>query len=1027
MAPTPIQSWFFEQRFANPHHWNQALLFEIPSGIDVEALQRALGHVMAHHDALWLRVSGEGPGSTLTHGPTLAAPSITRIDLTRVAPQDHAATIEAASSKAQSQLDLHRGPLLAAVHFDRGADSGRLLLAAHHLAVDGVSWRLLIEDLETAYRALQAGASPKPSPRSASFQRWSQTLVEYAAKADLTDSLAHWLEIDSVAGTLPTDGPGNGENGEGLARTVSVSLDEDETETLLQRVPAAYRTEINDVLLTALALALRAWTGRNSQRIDMEGHGREEWIGSLDLSRTVGWFTTLYPVALDLEDAEDEGSALKVVKEGLRKVPDRGLSYGVLRYAANDPTVRQQLSTAPAAELLFNYLGQFDQVVAGSELFRFADEPTGAWHGPTNERTHRLEVVALVRKGRFEARWIYGAKRDRPEVIERLAEDFMRELRRVIKHCAESGVSGYTPSDFPLARLEQDALDRIAAGYTEIEDVYPLSPMQRLFLSMEAGSAQLGFEQWVFRLKGSVDPVALREAWEATVARHAMLRTAFVTDGVAEPLQVVERRAEVPWAQEDWTGRDLADSSGKLQSLLRSDRERGFDVGVAPLNRVTLVRLANDEHQLVWSTHHLYVDGWSWPLIFRDVGAAYEARLEGMNPRIPASCQYGVYIDWLAGAAPDSREFWRDNLGGFTSPTPLPYETVEGAEEAGREVSTQLDAPTTAALQELARDLRVTLNTLIQGSWAVLLSHLSGQDEVVFGAAFSGRPPELPGVEDLVGPCVNNLPVRVPLDMGRRVSDWLPELHERNQEIAQHQYASLSDIQHWAGVPWRFRLFDSLVVFQNYQVSESELRWGAVDVELLAAPEATNYPLTLNVTPSAEIGLKLLGQASLFGPASLTMILDGFATVVRGLAGRSNSSISDLQSLLPASTKGAAAHAVAAGARRRQATYVAPGDEMERTVAEVWEKLFQVDEVGIEDNFFDLGGHSILLLQAHARLRERLGKDLSVVALLQYPTIRSLARYLSDGETSSAALDAVRRAKLQRQALARRRGLQGKR
>lgn len=1029
VAPTPIQSWFFEQRFADPHHWNQAFLFELPSGLDVEALQQALGHVVAHHDALRLRVTGQGPGSMLSHDPSKAAPSITRIDLTPVAPGAHATSIEAAAVAAQSQLDLHRGPLLAATHFDRGAMPGRLLIAVHHLAVDGVSWRLLIEDLETAYRALRASSPVQLPPRSASFQRWSQALGNAAADPALGGSSARWLEIGGVAGNLPEGDAGQGANTEGLARTATVSLDDDETQALLQRVPAAYRTQINDVLLTALALALRAWTGRDAHRIDMEGHGREEGIVPQDVSRTVGWFTTLYPVVLDLEGAEDGGSALKLIKEGLRRVPDRGLSYGVLRYGSNDPAVAQQLAARPSAELLFNYLGQFDQVVAGSELFRFASEPTGAWHGPTNQRTHRLEVLAVVREGRFAAHWTYGAECDQPEVIQRLADDFIAAVRQLIAHCLEPGVSGYTPSDFPLARLEQDGVDRLVARHPEIEDVYPVSPMQRLFLSMEASSARLGFEQWVFRLRGPLDLVALREAWESTVARHAILRTAFVTDGVPEPLQVVNRRAAPAWAEENWTGGDAAEREGRLQSFLRSDRERGFDLGVAPLTRVTLIRVADGEHQLVWSTHHLYVDGWSWPLIFRDVGAAYQALREGTEPRLPAPCQYSSYIGWLAGAAPDSRDFWKQALEGFASATPLPLETTPAADagEDIREASRRLDAPTTAALQSLARGLQVTLHTVVQGSWAILLGHLSGRDNVVLGAAFSGRPVELPGVETLVGPCVNNLPVPVALDPGQSVSDWLRELHDRNLEIAQHQYAALSDIQEWAGVPWRLRLFDSLVVFQNYVIDEAVLRWGTVEVEPLTAPEATNYPLTLTVTPGAQMDLKLIGQTNRLAPASLTMMLDGLETTLGGLAERPDASLSEIQSWLPASRKGSAALAVAGAAQRRQSAYVAPASEMERVVAEVWEELFEVGQVGVEDNFFDLGGHSILLLQAHARLRERIGNDLSVVALLQYPTVRALARHLSNGDTPSTALGAVAdRAKRQRLALARQRSRLGK-
>jgi len=1024
VVPTPIQSWFFEQRFTNPDYWNQAFLFEVPADVDVEILEQALARVVARHDALRLRVVGDSPERTLAHDPSAQAPSIARIDLTGTERHERASAIETEAVTAQAGLHLERGPLLAAVHFDLGEEPGRLLLAIHHLAVDGVSWRVLIEDLEAAYLALQAGTPVELPDPSASFRRWSQALTDYAATAEPGKSLGAWRRIDAVDGALPTDGSAPGENTEAGARTATVSLDREETRALLQQVPAAYRTQINDVLLAALALALRGWTGREAHRIDVEGHGREEWIGPLDVSRTVGWFTSLYPVALDLEGVSDEGSAVKLVKEALRRVPDRGLSYGVLRWASPDPAVRTELAGCPPADLLFNYLGQFDQVVAGSELFRFADEPTGNWHGPENERTHRLEVVALVRDGRFEARWIYGAERDRPEVVERVAGDFIHALRRVIEHCTAAGIGGYTPSDFPLARIEQDALDQLLTRHADLEDVYPLSPMQRLFLSLEAGSGQVGFEQWVFRLGGPLDSAALREAWETTVARHGILRAAFVTDVGHEPLQVVKTRVETPWVELDWT--DVADAQTRLQSFLDSDRERGFDVGVAPLNRLTLIRLADVDHRLVWSTHHLYVDGWSWPLIFRDVGAAYAARLAGVAPELGQPRQFGDYIGWLTDAAPDSHLFWQESLEGFTSPTPLPRESAPVADAEGIcESSTRLDAPTTAALQSLARAQRVTLNTVVQGSWAILLSHLSGRDDVVFGAAFSGRPPELPGIETLVGPCVNNLPVRVRLDGERAIGDWLAELHELNLEVAQHQYASPAEIQEWAGVPWRLRLFDSLVVFQNYLVDEAVRTWGAVDVEPLVAPEATNYPLTLTVTPGDELTLRLLGQANAFSVESLEAVLEALVTVLSSLAQRPDALLSEIVSSLPASTRGTAAPAAAS---REQAPYVAPGNEMERTVAEVWQELFQLDQVGMEDNFFDLGGHSILLLQAHARLRERVRDDLSVVALLQYPTIRSLARYLSEGDTSTAALEAVRdRAQLQRQALARRRSLQGKR
>jgi acyl carrier protein len=546
--------------------------------------------------------------------------------------------------------------------------------------------------------------------------------------------------------------------------------------------------------------------------------------------------------------------------------------------------------------------------------------------------------------------------------------------------------------------------------------------MQRLYLSVESGADGFGLEHWVLRLRGPLDREALRAAWAATVARHPMLRTAFVTEGVAEPLQVVLRDVPLLWSELDWGNGDASEPESALAGLLGSEHERCFDVRVAPLSRVTLVRLGEDEHRLVWTTHHLYVDGWSWPLILRDVGAEYRARLDGTSTQQPRPTPFGTYIGWLATAAPDSRAFWKDQLEGFTSPTPLPVAPRASSEKRGdEEVRVTLDAERSRALQELARELRMTTSTVVQGAWALVLRHLSGRDDVVFGAAFSGRPPELPGVEMLVGPCVNNLPVRVLVRPGSRASDWLGALHRSTVEIAQHQYASLADVQAWAAVPWRLRLFDSLVVFQNYQVEADVLDWGRLRLEPELAPDETAYPLTLTVTPRDEIELKLSSSGGRIPHETLAAMAEHMSTLLGGLVERPAATVAELAALLPAATSGIATEREPV-TESDPGPYVPPSNEMERKVAAIWADLFQVERVGLDENFFDLGGHSILLVQAHARLRSTVRTDLPVVALLQYPTVRALAAYLANGESSRGTVGAARdRATLQRQALARQR------
>jgi non-ribosomal peptide synthetase component F len=318
---------------------------------------------------------------------------------------------------------------------------------------------------------------------------------------------------------------------------------------------------------------------------------------------------------------------------------------------------------------------------------------------------------------------------------------------------------------------------------------------------------------------------------------------------------------------------------------------------------------------------------------------------------------------------------------------------------------------------------------VFNAAWSLLLAHYSGSTNVVFGAAFSGRPAELRGIEAMVGPCVNNLPVRTDLVHDETLTSWLSRMQQRQFELAQHQYASPEQIQQWARVPWRYRLFDSLVVFQNYQVDEDARRIGsAARTILLASPEATNYALTLTVTVMDEMRIRLIYQPGTLGTADVQQFATDLTTVLQAMARSATQTLDSILGSLPPAMRGKAAALVAAGKTQQgSAPHSAPATEAERSIAAVWQELFGVERVSLDDNFFELGGHSLLLIRAHARLKEVLRADLPIVALLQFPTIRALARHLtqgpSQGATSQAAMD---RAQKQREAQNRRRALAGK-
>ncbi|MBI3418057.1 MAG: amino acid adenylation domain-containing protein, partial [Verrucomicrobia bacterium] len=859
---TPIQHWFFEQELSGLDHYNQSFLFNVSTPLDAALFAQAVSAVENHHDVLRLRFSRTDAGWRQEFSGVAEASAFQVIDLSDTPAPQQLAAIEIAAAELQASLDISSGPLWRVAWFDLGASRpGRLLIVIHHLAVDGVSWRNLLEDLETTYAQLRESKHVRLPPKTTSFQRWAEKLVEFAASKPLAAEREYWREVPAKnLIPLPVDATARGENSEASVKTITVTLDADATRALLQEVPAVYNTQINDVLLAALSESLSDWLGAGSLLIDLEGHGREEIADDLDLSRTVGWFTSIFPVRLELAPTPGTRARLLAVKEQLRRIPRRGIGYGVLRYLNGDT----ELAAQPQASVVFNYLGQFDQVLAGSALFSFAREATGPWHSPQACRRHLLEINSLIVGGRLELRWNFSENLHRRETIQRVAENFLAALQAIIEHCQSPHAGGCSPSDFPLAKLDQAALDRITPNARNVEDIYPLAPIQQLYLTLDLVQRDIGFDQWHFELRGQLDVAALQKAWEQVFNRHTILRSAFVAQGVAEPVQIVHRRVKPDWNELDWRGLGETAQTEKFKEFLRSDRERGFNSATAPLTRITLIRLADERTRCVWSHHHLQIDGWSWPLVFQEVSAFYEAAREKQAPSLPPPRPYREYVAWLTRQ--DSRaaeKFWRETLRGFTEPTPLPATMSDSSGAAGTvgEKHFTIPAEFVGELQSLARTQHVTLGTLVQAAWALLLARASGRSDVVFGGTFSGRPAELPGVDSIVGPFVNNLPVRVAVAEDDNVADFLERIHARSQELGQHQFAPLVTIQKWSEVPARHRLFNSLLVFQNYSVSDAASRLGRdVEIRNFTAPVRTNYPLTFVATPGAGLELNLIYQ-----------------------------------------------------------------------------------------------------------------------------------------------------------------------
>jgi amino acid adenylation domain-containing protein/non-ribosomal peptide synthase protein (TIGR01720 family) len=1017
VALTPIQQWFFEQPLENRHYWNQTFLFAVPPGIDVDRLQQALVAAVIHHDAFRLRFAQTSSGWQQSYVDHVAPVTIERAG--------HVSTPEeilSAAVKLQSSLDITQGPLMAAMYFPISTETpakeeARLLLTVHHLAIDGVSWRLLLEDVESAYRALQEARPIALPPKTASYKAWSKTLAEYAERPEVRAQIDYWLAVpDATAAELPLDHAA-GLNIEESTETVTARLTTGQTALLLRQVPAMYHSQINDLLLTALAESFRPWIGRESLLLDVEGHGRED-IGAIDVSRTVGWFTSIYPVRLSLKSGVRLDASLQSVKNQLRQIPNKGIGYGLLRDQLTGlPQAGFPHARFTQANVLFNYLGQFDQVVAGSQMFSFAAEPVGLWHHARNKRTHLIEVLARVAGGQLEVQFNFSRNVHSRPTVEQIAARYSAALVELINLSSASDVQRWAVADFPLAKLDAPELARILKSHPTLEDIYPLSSMQKLFYSMEASAGQLGFEQWRFVLRGPLDTAELRRAWQRVIERHPILRTAFVSAGLHEAMQVVRAARPLEWTEIDLRDVPESERQQRLAQTIAADRTKTFDLAAGQLLRLILLRTRDDEWQMVWSTHHLLIDGWSWPVIFNELAQLYKD-----DTALPKPRPYRDYIVWtLSRSDSDAQNFWRGYLQDFT-PQPLrigqrPAVIPVSARTSFGEETARLEEDVTQALQNTARENQITLNTVLQGAWAMVLAHYQSSANPVFGAAYSGRPPEIAGIEGMVGPCVNNLPVRTNIAPEMPTAAWLQQLQREQSDAGQHQYNSIEQIQGWSGIPWRHRLFDSLIVFQNYASGGAAKRLSeGVTVDVADAPESTNYPLTLTVVPGAMLRLKMLYRAEQFEAVNIRRVLSDLGLVLREIAKDPRAKLSEIISQL------APPPAVAAGVRLTAAAgaETTPRTEMERTLAGIWQELFDNPCISLEANFFDLGGHSLLLVQAHRKLQQAIGRSLPVVTLLQYPTVRALASQLAGNGDPRLAAQAVNdRARLQQQAMTR--------
>ncbi|MES9525481.1 amino acid adenylation domain-containing protein [Streptomyces capoamus] len=952
--------------------FNQSALLAVPARLGLQRLVAAVQALLDRHDALRLQLTDGVELSVPPAGAVEARGCVHRVDIS--GDRTPEAVIADHAARAAERLDPRAGHLVEVVWYDAGDRPGRLLVMIHHLAVDAVSWRILLPDLHAAWVAAGTGEPALPAPVPTSLRRWCRALSEAAVTPRFTAQLDRWRRILAEAGPQLTDRASDPERDvHGTARTLTVELPPAQAEALLTALPAAVRTSAEDVLLTALAVAAaRLGAGDNGLLLDLEGHGRQD-LGGLDLSRTVGWLTTLHPVLLAPgTTALDDASllrALKTVKEQLRDMPDHGIGYGLLRHL-NDRG-RAVLGALPGPQVAFNYLGRYT-ADGGSEWRPVAESAAPPTH-PGMPLAHPLEINAVAEDHgggpRLTANWTWAPALLPERQIRRLADEWTTVLHALADLADRGAAHGLTPSDVPLVRVTQDELESLE-GDGPVADVLPLSPAQQGLLfhaHYEHGGPDVHTVQTVLDLEGDLDAARLRAACLALVRRHEALRARFTLLPSGEPVQVLADRVDVPWSERDVRG---AGTAVVAQTLLE-ERLRPFDLARAPLLRWLLLRQDTHRHSLVLTHHHILTDGRSTAILLHELAHLYR---NGANAarELPDPVPYRRHYAWLqrqdtAAAVTAARAAWRKTLSGAEPTLLAPYDDTARVRALPEQSAMELAEDTTAALRTLARDHGVTLNTVVQVAWALTLHHLTGADDVVFGATASIRTPEVPGHEDLVGLLINTVPVRIRLDARAALGELLRDVHRDQAELAAFRHLSLGDILRETGTG---RLFDTCLVFENYAAPRpdgADPHPAALRITGMDGHDPYHYPVKLAVTPEQRLHLSFGHRPDLVPESVAEQLARLFPALLRAMAAASSSAVGELM-LDP--------------------------DALQRTRDDLAAHIAHVlgaERAGPDDDFFDQGADSLTVLRLTARINAAFGRDLDVRTVAERRTARRLA------------------------------------
>jgi non-ribosomal peptide synthase protein (TIGR01720 family) len=890
---SPIQHAFLKNSFAKGTEdekqlFHQSFMLCFSGGLKIDETRAIIEKLIAHHDVLRMRYAQteEGEWQQYNGGlqgdyyllEELSLPSSIKDQTTKEA------FFEEQGTSLKQRIGFKEGPLLGVgLYHDTEANESHLLLSIHHMVIDLVSWRILFEDIDTLLHQYRKGKKLALPDKTDSYRYWMERSKEYTQGHLLERQRTYWeQEQTAKTDTIPVQHT-DGRNTFGLSKRVGFVLSKEETTLVQQGMNSKNKVETNAILLAAFSRALKATFGVEQVRVLLEGHGREEYLEKTDISRTVGWFTSMYPFVLS--GKQESVESVLLLQDGLSQVPDKGVGYGLLRYISEEP-----LSSMEDAQVTFNYLGDFTREdkehtdttskqdttnntnSTTNSAFSYSEYSHGLNVYPNLGRESELEVSGQSEDGCLQMSIQYSSARMDADQMQYLAEQYKAQLLQLSEELIQYDKVLQLPGSFTYKGLRLEQIFELEKEYGGIEDVYRLSPMQQglYYHALSEPDSHAYFEQFGYGLKGDLDIAKLEQAYRTLIARHGVLRTVFRNDLADDPLQVVLKEGIVDFRYEDIRDKEQSEQQLYIKALRERDKDEGFDLSSGPLVRLIILQQSANRFYQIWSNHHLNLDGWSTNAVLYEFDVLYKTLITNQSTALPNLEPYSRYIAWLDGVdRHQGRLYWNGYLNEYDSKSVLPYDredVTQHTEYIPKDYEFWLSEELSKDLNAIAQKEKTTLNTIIQSAWGILLSRYNNTQDVVFGSVVSGRPSELKGIQEMIGIFINTIPQRIRYTDQTTFSELLQRTQQSFIEGEPHHHLNLAEIQHESDLGTN--LIDHLLIFENYPISgQSEvttnekqtIQKGEISIEgdTVEWYEQMNYDFTLMAAPEERMFFRM--------------------------------------------------------------------------------------------------------------------------------------------------------------------------